>query len=87
MLLLCAHDWVKSPHTYYPLDRVSRAIVGVRERSENAAQIRLQPMFFGCLELIPSLIHAVALDSSWYLYLDAHIHSGEGIVAAASHQP
>jgi len=40
-------------------------------------------MLFRRFELVTSLVYAIRLNGAGYLDLHAHVHSGEGIVAAA----
>lgn len=74
VLLLGAHDGIEPPDAYDPLDRVTTAIICVAVRSEHAAEIRLEPMLLSGFKLVASLVHAVRLNSTRDLDLNAHVH-------------
>lgn len=82
MLGLGVCDGIETADSNNLLDGITRAVVGIRISAQYAAQICLQPVFFGSLELVTTLVDAVAFDGARDLDLNAHVETREGIVTA-----
>jgi hypothetical protein len=82
VLGLCVRDGIEAADSNNFFDSITRAVVGIRISAQYAAQICLQPVFFGSLELITTLVDTVAFDSARNLDLDAHVETRESIVTA-----
>lgn len=84
VLCLGVRDRIETPDAYDLLDGIARAVVCVRVCAQNTAEIRLQPMFLGCFQLVAALIDTVALYCARDLHLNTHVQSRKGVIAACS---
>lgn len=86
MLSLRVSDRVEATDTHDLANSLATAIVCIRVCPEDSAQKCLQPKLVGSLALFASFVHTVTLDRTGNSHVDAHIESGECIVATAGCQ-
>lgn len=82
VLGLSVGDGVEATDADNLLDGITGTVIGVRVGAQDAAQICFKPVLFRRLELVTTLVDAVAFYGARNLDLDAHIETGEGIVTA-----
>ena len=82
VLALGAGNGIESPYADNFLDGVTGSVVGIRVRSQDAAEVCLQPQLVGRDPLVAAFVDTVGLHGTWDVHLHPHVQSREGIVAA-----
>jgi len=81
VLSLRVGDGVESPDANNSPNHLARSVISVRIRPQHAAHICFEPELICSLALLATLVDTVAFHRAGKGGMDAHIDSGEGIVA------
>ena len=82
MFSLSISDRIEAPHPHNLANGVATAVISVRIGAQDATKVCLEPEFVSGFTLLASLIDTECLDGTWNRDVNAHIETGEGIVAA-----
>ena len=75
VLGFCCCYGIESPNTHDFPDSVSTSIICIGVCAENTAEICFQPQIIRSYSFVSSFVYAVAIDSTRYSNVDAHVET------------
>lgn len=73
LLSLRVGNRVEAANAHDFANRITTAVIGIRVRAQNAAEIRLKPELVSGFPLLPALIDTIALDRARNGNMNSHV--------------